>query len=568
MSPGLQKSWIIPSALTPGLYLLLAGQGQVRQGHLVGSARRPRRSWPPARPRSAPRLGSLREPGTSAPATRSRSTSRPAMSSSATRSCPCPIRAGSLDLSLAYNSQDATNVGMGPGWRLNVSRRLAVNADGSVTFTDADGARHTFTNPHGQRHRHVHPPGDPVRHARPGHDRHARPLHPHLPRPVGGRLRRGPREHGAPQAGQGPPRQHGDPRVHRRHRHGSARSAIPPAARSPSPGTARTAHHDRRLGRRVGRRRAGLGHRKSDPPLLLRRRQRALIGWADPLTTSGSCPTNASHLTCLTYTGGLVTKVAKTQTVHDALGGRPRHGHPACRDPGRLRRRRRHDRHRRRGRGDRVQPSGAGPDQGRPARAPRRRRRRTRSWRRPTPSAGSASVTRKLGARPDRERTTYDAHVPDRARGRHRELGRRRPRAAPRSSPIVASSLGLLAPPRRAADGTDRRYDRLHVQRQQRRHPAIVAPTGRATLRTTTRSCYTPRAARRRPPTSLAALERSRTTSTARRERRPPTSRTSRPPTSTTPTASAPARPAPTTTPAARCSMRPPPAGRTTTTAT
>lgn len=58
-----------------------------------------------------------------------------------------PIRGGMVDLALTYNSQDAANVGMGPGWRLDVFRRLALNADGTVTFIDADGARYTFTNP-------------------------------------------------------------------------------------------------------------------------------------------------------------------------------------------------------------------------------------------------------------------------------------------------------------------------------------------------------------------------------------------------------------------------------------
>ena len=37
---------------------------------------------------------------------------------------------------------------------------------------------------------------------------------------------------------------------------------------------------------------------------------------ADPLKPSGgSCPTGASHITCLTYTSGLLSAVAKTQTV-------------------------------------------------------------------------------------------------------------------------------------------------------------------------------------------------------------------------------------------------------------
>jgi YD repeat-containing protein len=58
-----------------------------------------------------------------------------------------PIRGGSTGVALTYNSQDPASVDMGPGWRLNVHRRLTVNPDSSVTFTDADGARYTFTNP-------------------------------------------------------------------------------------------------------------------------------------------------------------------------------------------------------------------------------------------------------------------------------------------------------------------------------------------------------------------------------------------------------------------------------------
>ena len=58
-----------------------------------------------------------------------------------------PIRGSSVDIALTYNRHDPTSVGMGPGWRLNLHRRLTLNGDGSVTFTGADGARHRFTNP-------------------------------------------------------------------------------------------------------------------------------------------------------------------------------------------------------------------------------------------------------------------------------------------------------------------------------------------------------------------------------------------------------------------------------------
>ena len=59
------------------------------------------------------------------------------------------IIGGNLDLAATYNSHDSADIGLGIGWRLNVQRRLAINGDGSVTFTDGDGARHTFTNPAG-----------------------------------------------------------------------------------------------------------------------------------------------------------------------------------------------------------------------------------------------------------------------------------------------------------------------------------------------------------------------------------------------------------------------------------
>jgi hypothetical protein len=60
-----------------------------------------------------------------------------------------PIRGGSVSLNATYNSHDTTSVGMGPGWRLDAFRRLTVNADNTVTFTDGDGSRHTFTAPTG-----------------------------------------------------------------------------------------------------------------------------------------------------------------------------------------------------------------------------------------------------------------------------------------------------------------------------------------------------------------------------------------------------------------------------------
>ena len=52
-----------------------------------------------------------------------------------------------------------------------------------------------------------------------------------------------------------------------------------------------------------------------------------LIGWADPLNPTGSCPTGGSHVTCLAYTNGLLTGIGRTQTSETlssgVLGTRP-----------------------------------------------------------------------------------------------------------------------------------------------------------------------------------------------------------------------------------------------------
>jgi RHS repeat-associated protein len=46
-----------------------------------------------------------------------------------------------------------------------------------------------------------------------------------------------------------------------------------------------------------------------------------LIGWANPLNTSGSCPTMASNLTCLAYSSNLLTAISKRQTIATLPGG-------------------------------------------------------------------------------------------------------------------------------------------------------------------------------------------------------------------------------------------------------
>lgn len=54
-------------------------------------------------------------------------------------------RGPSLDDSLTYNSQSSADDGLGPGWLLASSEALVENADGTVTWRDADGTAHTFT---------------------------------------------------------------------------------------------------------------------------------------------------------------------------------------------------------------------------------------------------------------------------------------------------------------------------------------------------------------------------------------------------------------------------------------
>ncbi len=58
-----------------------------------------------------------------------------------------PYRGGnSLDLGLTYNAQEPANLGLGPGWQLDLQRRLILNGDGTVTYVAAT-ARATRSPP-------------------------------------------------------------------------------------------------------------------------------------------------------------------------------------------------------------------------------------------------------------------------------------------------------------------------------------------------------------------------------------------------------------------------------------
>jgi RHS repeat-associated protein len=230
-----------------------------------------------------------------------------------------PIVGGTLDLQATYNSHDAASTGIGPGWRLNVQRRLAVNGDGSVTFTDADGSRHTFTSPTGS---------PTVTYTRPA------TLYATLTRDTGatpdrfsltyrdqskdifdedisnsGLLKQIKDRHGnttsiAYTAGTAKISTITDPssRVINFSWTGSNLTQIVDWA-NVSSGVVQTSGSGNRTHRFFY---DGSGY---------------LIGWADPLNTSTSCPTAGSHVTCLSYNSGLLSAVAKTQTYETFSAG-------------------------------------------------------------------------------------------------------------------------------------------------------------------------------------------------------------------------------------------------------
>jgi hypothetical protein len=241
-----------------------------------------------------------------------------------------PIRGSSVSLGLVYNSQDSANVGLGTGWRLNVQRRLTQNADGSVTFIDSDGARYLFTSPvtNGTVTTYTRPvalfatlvqdTSKPDQFTLTYKDLSADQF---VTFGSDGLLAR------------------------QQDRFGNGVTIAYNA------GTEDIATLTDDVGRAIN----FAWNTTSSPHQLSsitdwawindsgvvqttatgsRRTYRffydgtgALIGWSDPLNTGGSCPTNASHLTCLSYTGGQLSQlngVSKTQTyttyANSALG--------------------------------------------------------------------------------------------------------------------------------------------------------------------------------------------------------------------------------------------------------
>jgi RHS repeat-associated protein len=225
-----------------------------------------------------------------------------------------PIRGGTLELAATYNSADSTNVGMGPGWRLDAFRRLAVNADGSVTFTAGDGSRHTFTNPQGSGIvTYTRPPtlyatlvrdtaATPDRFTLTWRDQSIDVFDEDLS--ATGLLKQQKDRHGNT--------------VAFAYAAGTARisTITDPAGRSISftwDGSGRLTQivdwANVSGGIVQG---SGTGNRTHR---FLYDASGYLSGWADPLAGgTPACPAGGSHLTCLAYTGGLLSAITRTQT--------------------------------------------------------------------------------------------------------------------------------------------------------------------------------------------------------------------------------------------------------------
>ena len=400
-----------------------------------------------------------------------------------------PILGGSLDLTASYNSHDAASIGMGPGWRLNVQRRLTVNGDGSVTFTAADGSRHTFTSPTGS---------PTVTYTRPA------TLYATLTRDTAaspdrftltyrdksvdifdediastGLLKQIKDRHGnttsiAYTAGTAKITTITDPssRVITFTWTGSNLTQIVDWA-NVSGGIVQT---------------SGSGNRTHR---FFYDGSNYLIGWADPLNTSGDCTTSASHRTCLTYANGFLSAIAKTQTystltgspltvtsatqvattsvayefadvigLTDAAGGAAVLLHPAA------------------GETKITRP-------GTPASET------TYALVSATDSLGRIdSIKRKLGAGQIEAETTYNATYPiEPAILKENKGGGALERVT--NFTYLASSLGLLSRLDEPLDGTYRRYTDLTYNANNDLTKKDVYSTDAATAHTETRYCYT-----------------------------------------------------------------------------
>jgi len=233
-----------------------------------------------------------------------------------------PIRGSAVSLGLTYNAKDTANVGVGPGWRLNLGRRLYLQADGTVTLIDADGSRHTFTSPStvGTVTTYTRPAtlyatlvkdtAQAIEFSLTGKDQSKDTFD--ISGADGLLIRSEDRfGNGVTLAyTSGNPVTITDTAASRVIDLAWDTAAAPDRLTSItdwayiSGGVVQTTNTGARRTYRFFYDAAG-----------------NLAGWSDPLTTAGSCPTNASHLTCLTYANNLLTAITKTQTVETFSAG-------------------------------------------------------------------------------------------------------------------------------------------------------------------------------------------------------------------------------------------------------
>lgn len=228
-----------------------------------------------------------------------------------------PYRGGALNLALTRNGQSLHNVGLGIGWQLSEQRRLAIWANGTITFVDADGARHNFTSPVTN--------GTVTTYTRPAS------LYATLVKDtanadeftltyrdlstdrfdIAGLTARLTRQAD----------RHGNALVYAYTAAGNLDTITDPAGRmvnftwdtAPTPDRLTTISDWAWIDGSGVVQASATGSRRTYRFFYDGSGQ--LTGWSDPLNTAGSCPTGGSHLTCLTYTAGRLTSLTKTQTI-------------------------------------------------------------------------------------------------------------------------------------------------------------------------------------------------------------------------------------------------------------
>jgi RHS repeat-associated protein len=238
-----------------------------------------------------------------------------------------PIRGSSVSVNLTYNAKDTANLGMGPGWRLDVFRRLRLNGDSTVTFSDGSGARHTFTNPQTV--------GSITTYTRPA-TIYASLVKDSAPNPDRFTLTYSDQSKDKFDVGDGEALL---VRAEDRFANGvdfayvagtNKLSSITDAAANPdrsidfiwstnpTPNRLTTITDWAYVSGGVVQT-TTTGSRRAHRFFFDAHGQ--LTGWSDPVDISGSCPTAASHRTCLTYAGGLLSALAKTQTYTTESSG-------------------------------------------------------------------------------------------------------------------------------------------------------------------------------------------------------------------------------------------------------